>query len=720
MAVEDNIPSAEELALVDPFADPSGESVLGFPEIQEQADNTTIFDHADHGTRLAVNEMHANIDEHFTYKAELDNKEVTSIPEKLNEVSTEDADWEKRLERMAGRRDPDCIEVADSHDYIDEEENVIYDSEDPEHLRYTEVAVPDTAVLDELEGIHTQLQQIGGVSRNEIVALESLLESPGMFGNPRAYSAVYSKAGYSTTMETLGATIKRTIMDIIKRIMDACRDLGKFILKGLSADFMGQHMTVSLITRRQEVLAQARRIDAVYGLQSFKRMTSNSDIPPYKEATSTENFAIRYMDYRTKQRFQTRFTIGMRMIVENSGLSGHVKSLRGEIDRMLQQTEQYIGVLNKNQPDQWSGVDTNINMGGLNSLLYFWNVKAESSPSGAMAEYRSAVNFAFRQEDSNARRPWEFVKVANYTNPFSDNPNFHRTVGSGIDRIGRSLRDLERKVNALSDTTQYNVATGKLLEVQRRLTLVQNMFSMYMSFAKYYESFYQILAQPLMVLGRQMSLFRNKEFVSGMMGNENYAISIESLDGETIVVDKPVENLALACAKQVNEKGFDGLKNILRKCYKDTWLFPGTYEAEDEGDYITYLSNAKLIYRPKVLDLEQETPDWGITTFGKEVGEILFGIVDITKRDPALNHALDCIWDDEHLNAREILRHHGRVGFHRFDDSQIGQITDDKSAIGVLEKYGLVKANTPYHPVHDADEGTWVVTSLGMEVAKHF
>lgn len=693
MAIEENILSAEELALVDPFAEPSQESVLAFPEIQHKADGTSVHHHADEGTRSAVDHLQDQVAAGETIP---ENPEPASYPQPFS-TTEDDQFWEKRLQRLITRRSGEPLPpVETTHDFITEEEEAEVIAEELEDGLHLDIEDVDSSILEELENIQHNLQRIGGVSRDEIVAMESLLECPGYFGNPRAFSATYTKSRYNVTMESLGSKIKELVKELVKWCIEQCKRLAGLISKALGTDAMRQHMTVSLVTKRQELLVKARRVDAVYGLKSFKSMTSSTGIPPYKEATSTENFCIRYLDYRTKMNFQKRFTIGMRMIVENSGLSGHVKNLRGELDRSLKQVDEFLSILQKTDFQNWSNVNDQFNTSGLNSLCNYWGIRSNASPNDMIAEYRTAVHFAFRQEDTRAKRPGEFVKIANYTNPFSDNPTFGKTMGAGMDRVARSLKDLENKVSRLDDSQNYTVQTGKLNEVNRRLTLVQNLFTLYLAFARYYEAFYITLIQPIIVLNRQLDVFSAKSMIMG-------TVSKESLTADYGMVEA------------FNECPVAGVKETFTKLYQNNWLSKADVENEEP---VQWLIENKLAYVPKVIDLEQETPDYGITPAGLSLACQLGLPKEADQTNAKVNEVLNVLWDDERLGSRELLRHHGREGFNRFDDSQIAQITDDKSAIGILKAHGLVVANKPYHPIHDADEGTWVVTDLGMEIAK--
>lgn len=691
MGIEENILSKEDLASVDPFAEPSQESVLAFPEIQHKADGTHVHQHADEGTRLAVDHLQQQVMDPVAPET----PEPASYSQPLDVDSNDDL-WFKRLERMADRKNPPIppVELAgDSHDYVAEEETAIVEGVEFDGANHLDDVFADTSVLEELENIQYQLKEIGGVSRTEIIAIESLLESPGIFGNPRAYSATYTKSNYASTMESLGIKIKNMVADLIKWIMEQCKNIAGMISKALGTDAMKQHMTTSLITKRQELLVKARRIDAVYGLKSFKGMTSASNIPPYKEATSTENFCIRYLDYRTRVSFQNRFTIGMRMIIENSGLSGHVKNLRGELDRSLKQVEDFVSILQKTELSNWGKVNDQFNISGLNTLAAYWNVRVNSgTPNDIIGEYRTAVHFAFRQTDTRAKRPGEFVKVANYTNPFSDNPTFGKTMSVGMDRIARALKDLENKVARLDNNGNYTVHTGKLNEVNRRLTIVQNLFTLYLAFAKYYEAFYITLLKPIIVLNRQLDLFSARSAVTGVFSSESH-----NVEGMTL--------------EEFNAYPGDGLREVLGAFQNNIWV---DRSEVNNDNALEFLLSKGLIYKPKVIDLENPTPDFGITPAGRQLCNQVFNDLSEDK----VMDGVRAVCNPEHLGARELLRHHGRLGFNRFDDSQIQQITDDAEAIHVLESNGLVKANKPYHPIHDADEGTWVMTDLGMEVAK--
>lgn len=691
MAIEENILSKEDLANVDPFAEPSQESVLAFPEIQHKADGTHVHQHADEGTRLAVDHLQEQI---FDPTPE-ETPERASYAQPLNADSGDEL-WFKRLERMANRKEPPILPVelaGDSHDYVAEEETALIEEVEFDSANHLDDQIADTSILEELENIQYRLKEIGGVSRSEIIAMESLLESPGAFGNPRAFSATHTKSNYATTMESLGLKIKNMVSDLIKWIMEQCKNIAGMISKALGTDAMKQHMTTSLITKRQELLVKARRIDAVYGLKSFKGMTSASNIPPYKEATSTENFCIRYLDYRTRVSFQNRFTIGMRMIIENSGLSGHVKNLRGELDRSLKQVEDFVSILQKTELSNWGKVNDQFNISGLNTLAAYWNVRVNSvSPNDIIGEYRTAVHFAFRQTDTRAKRPGEFVKVANYTNPFSDNPTFGKTMNVGMDRIARALKDLENKVSRLDNSGNYSVHTGKLNEVNRRLTVVQNLFTLYLAFAKYYEGFYITLLKPIIVLNRQLDLFSARSAITGVFSSES-----RNVDGMTL--------------EEFNAYPDEGLRDVLGAFQNNIWV---DRSEVNNDNALEFLLSKGLIYKPKVIDLESETPDFGITAAGRQLCKQVFSDLSEEK----VMTGVRSLCEPELIGARELLRHHGRLGFHRFDDSQIAQITDDKEAIRVLESNGLVEANKPYHPLHDADEGTWVVTDFGLEVAK--
>lgn len=685
MALEENILSAEDLALVDPFAEPSQESVLAFPEIQHKADGTHVMDHADEGTRHAIGHLQEQIFDPVIPEE----PEPASYAQPLEIGDGDDSLWVKRLERMKARREPDDLTLAgDSHDFITEEENEVIVEEVIELPQHTDYDFGDRSVLDELENIQQQLTAIGGVSRQEIITLESLLESPGYFGNPRAFSASHSKTGYVTAMESLGAKIKTMVKDLIKWIMEQCRRLMGVISKALGTDAMRQHMTVSLIAKRRELLEKARRVDAVYGLKSFKSMTSASQIPPYKEATSTENFCIRYLDYRIKTTFQNRFTVGWRMIVENSGLSGHVQKLRGELDRSLKQVENYVSILQKTDPSAWKSINDNFDVSGLKALAGYWNVRTTGSPNDTIAEYRTAVHFAFRQEDTRAKRPGEFVKIANYTNPFKDNPTFGKTMGTGVDSILRSLKDLEGKISKLENDKDYNIQTGKLNEVNRRLTIVQNLFTIYLAFANYYESFYMALVKPIIVLNRQLDVFSARSAIGGIF-------SKESFDAEGMTLE------------EFNAHPNYGLRTVLGCFHKNLWV--DRSEITDEAA-LNLLLEKGLIYQPKVIDLESDTPDFGLTQAGKALANQVFGDISEEK----IMGGLRALSDPNRSEERELMREVFASGKHCFHGSSV----NFRGVIKYLQDHGLVKYTPPYHPVHDADDPDWTFTDLGVEVAK--
>jgi hypothetical protein len=695
MAIEENILSTEELSAIDPFASVSNESVLGFPEIQTYADGTVLEEHADEGTLKSVHHMLTNLDQDRT----VTDHEKASIKQPDDAEYESARDWEQRLKRMLDRRNPiEPIPDAESHDFIAENESASFDNdEEDQPITTMELTIPDDSVLDELENIRATLESIGGISRKEVVALESLVECPNYFGNPRMFSAAYTTTKYDTTMEALGLKIKEIVLRLVEQILNFCRTIGRNVISMVSEAFQSPHMTVSLLVRRREVLAAAKRIDAVYGMKAFKEMTSASDIPPYTEATSTEDFCMRYLDYKTKERFRRRFTTGQRMIAEGAGLSGHVKALRGELGRLMQQTEDYVNLLVKNDPANWP-VNMPIDSTGIDRLAGWWKVGG-GTLNETLSQYREAINFAFRQEDTGARRPWEFVKVANYSNPFTEDRNFGSNISRGIDSVSRKLKEVERGVKVkLDDASSYNVNTRPLADVQRRLTALQSLFSIYAGLLRYYESFYHGLSLPLTVLDRQLRILRGRKLVSSMLSSESYPETVSELvpdldDAETIkIID-----------------GYPGghCSKLLETFHRASFL--NRSDIEDEYA-LELLMQKKLIHRPKVLDLEQDTPDYGITPNGRRIATQIYGDIHVVRdNDSAIKENLDMIWDDERTDIRDALRLFGEKKYLYTHE------IPNKDSLSYLEKQKLIYR--PFkHPLEGEESPDWLITALGTDV----
>lgn len=516
-----NVHDIEQLSQIDPFADPtSAEDYSVFPELKVQVDGEPLEEEPETVESTAPTEHSSKT----LFGPEVFQEIFDSVG-KTKTVDMEDHDisdarkWELRLMRQLERRDPG--EVIDAGDVETDLSNNLndelteYDPLEDEALKLIPPIEVDISEINGLMDIYDHLEKADGIAKQDVIALESM--GVTLLKNPtdiNAYSNFPSRNKYNASMETIGSRIKEMVREVIERIVNKCKQLMAWISGSTSINKLIEQDPKKLLDMRKEIIDAARKIDATSGTKSFLRFANAGD-PAIDISTSTEMFVINHLNLAVKRGYSLRYTQGMRMINDGSGLASHIQLLGRECIDQAKAAAVIADLMVKNDMSNWGSIDTTVNPSTLKQLAKFWKVNDVGSTSDLMVNYRAAVQQAFRQPVGGA--PTDYLKAANYANPFERYELINREVVSVLKNVNTQLDQLQKKANQLDAGRSYQIATGKLNEISRRLTMTQNLLSMYKTFHVFYTTYYQLSAQPAFVLGRKLKSFITAENIRSQL-----------------------------------------------------------------------------------------------------------------------------------------------------------------------------------------------------------
>lgn len=440
----------------------------------------------------------------------------------LNDSEDSDTVWKLRLERLVERRNGGFTTQTFPtipHTALEEIIEQEIDPEEDENLVHVEWEPEANSSIDDVLDIYDRLSELGGISKTDVIQMESfgvqICDNPQQINR---FSATPSLTGYTASMETIGSRIREMIRELIAKIIEKIKSIAKWIVeKSTALNTVIEQDPKKLLDIRKTIIDTARKIDATSGPNTFKELASSDD-PAVAMSSSTENYAINYLNVQTRMRFSQRYTQGMKLIFDGTGLASHIEMLGRECINQANHAAKLTDLLSKSELTSWGSVDTTLQDVELKRLAQFWKVNTTESTVDILTNYRSAVQQAFRQP-AGGKPPTDFLRAASYVNPFTRYETINREVLLILKNVGDQLHRLQKKTDGLDANQSYQVATGKLNEVSRRLTMTQNLLSMYKVFHTHYNSYYQRLAQPAVILRRRLEGYASAHLLVGNILN---------------------------------------------------------------------------------------------------------------------------------------------------------------------------------------------------------
>lgn len=474
-----------ENELIDPFNPPtiSQEDNTGMPEPTQLLENgETAADKNASGETVVVDD---------------DNPESISPP--IKQLFGKEL-FDELFESVSGNPSKKYIEqVADSMESIGlVEEEIAQLDEIRLGVRETTNLI-DTGV--QLNNIHQQLLDIGGVNKDLVYSAESVSAgSITKHAKLNEFTHNVSLQGYDVSLESIGSRVMDIIKNVIKRILDGLRRIRDFV-KGL---FKGNDNTFTdpdlLLKKRQELIDMAVRLDSSFGRVAVSKAFGSNDPLALKTSTARE-YVMAKIDEETLKTLKSHFTYSYYAICTNNILSNHVKKIKGVLNDQLKAAVQDANMLSSTPIDKWKEVKIDNPFNGLNSFTKEVNVDdSNKTPIEQLSDYQSTFNEKYKRIVNVPVTIKEFTKACVYSDPFTDWEDEQKRINKEIDGVESSIDKLQKSVDKLNTDGSYNVELSHLQILNQRISVCVQLITILNSHRSRFVSYHAKLATVLRVM----------------------------------------------------------------------------------------------------------------------------------------------------------------------------------------------------------------------------
>lgn len=182
--------------------------------------------------------------------------------------------------------------------------------------------------LDELIDVHNRLKEIGGISQNDVIQVESI--SPGLLKSVRPlnmYSAIPTPIGLEVSLESIGKEINKAIKQIIQTLIGYVKRFVAWIVRHLIEGRKTDDLN-AIKNRWSSVEKLAARKDSTVGMTAFRKLYGDTDAG--RKASTNSHFAQLYAESQLKELSESKVTLGVQLVSNNklfTEISEHVRSI---------------------------------------------------------------------------------------------------------------------------------------------------------------------------------------------------------------------------------------------------------------------------------------------------------------------------------------------------------------------------------------------------------
>ncbi len=192
---------------------------------------------------------------------------------------------------------------------------------------------------DQLIEVFERLKEIGGICKDDVIQVESIVTGLLTAQRPlNMYSVISTPVGLEVSLESIGKevtkTIKRLIAALIQRVKAFVVWIIKHFIEGLKTDNLSK-----IKDRWTSVEKLAASKDSTRGAAAFRKLYGDSEIG--RKSSTTPHFAQLYAESQLKELSETRTNLGVRsaangkLFTEVAEHMRSVEALRKDISNAL-------------------------------------------------------------------------------------------------------------------------------------------------------------------------------------------------------------------------------------------------------------------------------------------------------------------------------------------------------------------------------------------------
>lgn len=292
----------------------------------------------------------------------------------------------------------------------------------------------DIEVLAEIVQIHEQLKEIGGVSKDDVVAFESYFPNTITSKTPlNRFSTVATPMGLETSLESIAATI----IDVIRKVIAWVVRLAKKIVSWVIARLEKAETTnlFDVKVRWTGVENNAKRIDSTGPGKGYQRKYASKEYS--KKAATTTHF-IQLHANAVMARVLANSNVGM-VSAQKGTMFNEAK---GITTRMSQMRDWITGGVN--------AFKTGTTVKEINT-----SVAGEAIDADKHSEYMAKIAANYRELAPSTIK--EFRNAINVKDVRAAVANDMKTLGDAMVKLQRSLNDIDEKLAGTGDKSKYDV-----------------------------------------------------------------------------------------------------------------------------------------------------------------------------------------------------------------------------------------------------------------------
>lgn len=348
-------------------------------------------------------------------------------------------------------------EPLPSPDIDEEETRVSFEIDD------TEIKT-NLLLLEELVNVHDRLKLSGGICKDDVYQVESLV--PGLLTNHRhlnSFSVIPTPVSLGISLESIETKIKNVVLSLISALIDHAISFGKWLATHIGSLLLDKRDLQQIKKRWDTVISIANRVDGVNGRDAFKRRYPDESLAK-KASTNTHYITMLANQYLKEKGLNTRN--GLRL-VETGALYADVKEQVRAFTVWQQDVSRQLYQIEKDQSTQTSKTDKD---------------KVEQQYAKLKAQYDEPSSLIFR----------EITKALNIKDGIYDTRDDIRSIDKFLKDFVNTLKSLEKKYQGAASVDQN--AKENLKYLQSQLTVMKVEMKIVDLQLSQFESYYGFLS----------------------------------------------------------------------------------------------------------------------------------------------------------------------------------------------------------------------------------
>lgn len=356
-------------------------------------------------------------------------------------------------------------------------------------------------VANQLNQIHQQLLDIGGINKDLVYSVENI--SSGAISNQtklNEFTHNVSLQNYDVSLESIGSRVLDIIKSVIKRILSGLRRIRDFIkelFKGNENTFTDPDL---LLKKRQELIDMGVRLDSSFGRVAVSKAFGTND-PLALQTSTAREYVMAKIDEETLKSLKSHFTYSYYAICTNNILSNHVKKIKNVLNDQLKAAVQDASTLSSTPIEKWKEINIDNPFNGLNSFTKEVQVDdSNKTPIEQLSDYQSAFNEKYKRVVNVPVTIKEFTKACVYSDPFTDWEDEQKRINKEIDDVEKSIDKLQKSVDKLNTDGSYSVELSKLQVLSQRISVCVQLITILNSHRSRFVSYHAKLSTVLRVM----------------------------------------------------------------------------------------------------------------------------------------------------------------------------------------------------------------------------